>query len=77
MMQVFKFTRPKNYRTDMQEEEAVYFFNNTHGIGTNEWTLCSIAPEEWNYANQTPVKDITCPDCLREISHAKTYKGKT
>jgi hypothetical protein len=75
-MEVYKFTRPKDYSTDLQTDDVDVFFSHTHGMGTHEWTLCSVAPEEWNYTNQAPVKNITCPECLREIAHAKSYKGK-
>lgn len=74
-MQVYKFTQTEGH-SDMSEEVAEEFFSHSHGMGTHEWTLCSIAPEEWNYTNKTPVKKITCPLCLREIAHCKSYKGK-
>jgi len=50
------------------------FYKHSHGMGTGEYTLCSVACEEWNYTKIISRKIITCPDCLREIEHCKKYK---
>lgn len=60
----------------LSEDASEEFFRHSHGIGTNEWTLCNVACEEWNYTNYTEEKVITCPKCLAEIRHYRTYKGK-
>jgi len=51
------------------------FYNYSHGISVDsEFTLCSVACEEWEHDKVVERKTITCPDCLRVIDHCKTYK---
>jgi hypothetical protein len=71
-MEVYKFEK-SDLRSDLLPDDD--FFEHSHGMGTNEWTLCSVAPEEWDYIKQKQVKKITCPQCLREIANCKSYKG--
>jgi hypothetical protein len=52
------------------------FFKYSHGIYGiyGEFTLCSVACEEWNYDSFLKRKRITCPECLNVIRHCRSYK---
>lgn len=51
------------------------FWKHSHAAGPDEHTMCSIAPEEWDYDRVKPAKKITCPECLRQIRWAKQFKA--
>lgn len=71
-MIVIKPTSNK-HATDLEKDDD--FFKQSHGLSLEEHTLCSIAPEEWDYTDFVTRKRITCPRCLAIINHCKGYKG--
>ena len=73
-MKIFKPKPNLNPKTLDSESD---FYKCSHGmldVGQQEYTICGVACEEWNYVDIEPAKRITCPDCLAIIRDCKSYK---
>jgi len=75
-MIIFKPNKKKIHKTDILDIDDI-FYTYSHGIldcGQQEFTICGVACEEWDYIQTLPRKKITCPQCLAVIKECKNYK---
>jgi len=71
----FNEDRDRSYTIDREDD----FFKYSHLLSSTrgeEFTICGVACEEWNYDGYKEDTKITCPNCIMIIKYCNSFMDK-